>query len=334
MSPRCPSRRLGPVRTAGVVLAALLAFAAAAPPVGARDGDPNLDQTISAEQPIATDDAVVGAGHVDIGPRFVDGRWTLMVHDDSVATPTWRRLDRTVLRLTDAAIVAVPDDPAYAFVGAAPGEPVHVVSQTQNPDVVWVGWNTQDPEVMQRVDRGATMTLLGVDGPGKVTMYLQSGNFGAPQVLWDSTVAKRQPVWIDVNTHTHANWVFTEPGVYLFHVEIAADLIGGEQVADVADLRFAVGDAARPDDALGASYDGPVADAEPTTSTASDRRSVDAETGIEPLAVVAVVTALVLLIAAVVFVVVRGRTIKRRVDDERAVVGIGGYDHRQPDSQR
>lgn len=317
-----PRRRPRPrrwLRPAGLLAAALFPLVAVpvhGGPVAAQEPDPGLDQTISAEQPIAPDDAVLSTGHVDIGPRFVDGTWTLMVHDDTAATPTWRSLDRTVLHLDDHAVVTVPDDPTYRFLGAPPGSPVHVVSQTQNPDVVWVGWNTQDPQVMERIDRGATMTLLGVDGPGQVSMYLQSGNFGAPQVLWDSTRPERQSVWVDVNTHTHANWVFTEPGVYLVHVEIAADLVGGERVVDVRDLRFAVGADVDPGAALAASYGGPVAAADPPGSAPREDRSEDTGFVGAPV-VVAIVAAVLLLASAAALVGLRGRRIRRRVDRER-----------------
>jgi surface-anchored protein len=160
-----------------------------------------------------------------------------------------------VLRAGEAATLTVPDDDAYSFVGAAPGETVWVVPQTQNPDVVWVGWNTQDPEVMAVIDRGVTLSLTGVQGPGTMTTYLQSGSFGAPQILWDSRVSDPQPIWVDVNTHTHANWVFTEPGVYLVRIEAAADLLDGTSVADTQVIRFAIGEAASTAEALAAEWD-------------------------------------------------------------------------------
>jgi surface-anchored protein len=156
------------------------------------------------------------------------------------------------MSVSDAARLTVPDDPAYAFVGAQVGEPVWVVPQTQNPDVVWVGWNTQDPQVMEAIDRGITLALTGTQGPGVVTTYLQSGSFGEPQVLFDSRIPGAQPVWVDVNTHTHANWVFTAPGVYLLRLEASAELVDGTTVSDTALMRFAVGGATSPQEALAA----------------------------------------------------------------------------------
>ncbi|MEV6299493.1 choice-of-anchor M domain-containing protein [Actinoplanes sp. NPDC051861] len=190
--------------------------------------------------------AVLEAGHVDIGPRYRDGKWTVQVHDDTAVPAVWRDPAATVLRVRDTALRPVPDDEAYAFLGARPGTEVHVVPQTERQGVVWIGWNTQDPGVRSAVSRGVTMTLRGVQGPGDVSVFLQSGNLGAPQVLWSSAKPFPQPVWVENNTHTHANWVFSEPGVYLLAVGFAADLADGSGVDAEAVLRFAVGDATDP----------------------------------------------------------------------------------------
>lgn len=212
--------------------------------------DPTLSQRIESDQAVSTDTAVLEKGHVDLGPVASDGEFRLMIHDDAADPPVWRDPDRAVLRIRDAAQVQVPDDQDYEFLGAAPGQAVHVVSQTQQPDVVWIGWNTQDPGVLERVDRGVRLSLLGVQGPGRLSVYLQSGAFGPPEVLWRSDRDEPQSIWVDLNTHTHANWVFTRPGAYLIRVEVAADLVDGSTERAVADLRVAVGDATDPQQAL------------------------------------------------------------------------------------
>ncbi|MDX8050544.1 choice-of-anchor M domain-containing protein [Lentzea sp. BCCO 10_0798] len=289
-----------------LVVAALLAPAAAlAQPPG--DGP---DQTIAPDQRIAVDEAVLARGHMDVGPRFVDGAWKLMVHDDTGDPSVWRNLDRTAFQVSDKALLTVPDNPAYAFIGK-PGARVHVLPQVQNPEVAWVGWNTQDPEVMEVVDRGVTLTLTGVDGPGELFVYLQAGNFGAADVLWDSTKAARQDIWVDTNTHTHANWVFTTPGVYLVQVEAHAKLVDGKEARNTATLRFAVGDATDTKAALAAK---PRTSASaPPSAAASEKDSVGSDGGSgPPWGVSALIAAVVVLGALVVVVVVRGRAAKRQ----------------------
>ncbi|MFV2103575.1 choice-of-anchor M domain-containing protein [Micromonospora sp. LOL_024] len=275
--------------------------------------DPALNQSIAPDQPVAAGQVELSAGHIDIGPRFDDGQWTLLIHDDS-AEPVWRDPDRTVLRVTEAAVQTVPDDPAYEFIGVSAGTPVYVVPQVQQTDVVWVGWNTQDPQVMQTIDRGVTLELAGVAGPGTVTMYLQAGTFSAPQVLWRSAEPPGQPMWVEVNTHTHANWVFTEPGVYLVAVRATADLISGEQVSAVRHLRFAIGDTVTTDTALAAQP--PVV--EPTSSAATTDDDAGSAGGQSPWLVAGLALTATGLAVALIVVVLRGRSARRRAEQERS----------------
>lgn len=277
-------------------------------------GDPSLAQSIPMEQGTAAGRAVVSDGHIDLGPVLRGHRWALMLHDDSAGphAGVWRHLDRTVLHLTDAARQTMPDGPAYAFVGAPPGSPVFVAPQTQNPEVVWIGWNTQDPEVMRRIDRGVTLTLSGIQGPGEVSVYLQSGAFGEPQELWSSRSPGRS-TWVEANTHAHANWVFTRPGVYLVRLTVAATLRDGRQVTDERIARFAVGSATDPQKAMTAAW---VAD----TESATGDTSPDADREGSPIAPVPAVT-IILVAAAVVLTVMRLRSAraKRRARTDRGV---------------
>jgi putative ABC transporter-associated repeat protein len=208
---------------------------------------PGFDQSLDPNQSQATGRAVLETGHVDIGPRLRDGKWTIQIHDDHAVPSVWREPADTVLRVRDTARQPVPDDPAYAFLSEQPGTEVHVVPQTEKQGVVWIGWNTQDPGVLGAISRGITMTLRGVQGPGNVTVFLQSGNLGAPQVLWSSAKPLPQPLWVETNTHTHANWVFGRPGNYQLAVDINADLADGSTATASTVLRLAVGDATEPD---------------------------------------------------------------------------------------
>lgn len=311
MRPHRPTRHLAPVAALMVVLVAL------APPVGAQDDDPTLDQVIESDQTVVDGRAVLSSGHVDIGPMFVDDQWKLMIHDDTVDPSVWRSPDDSVFQIGDAGLTEAPDDPTYGFLGADPGEPVHVVSQTQQPDVVWIGWNTQAPSVLDRIDRGMTLTMLGAQGPGEVSVYLQSGNFGEPEVLWQSSSPDRQSLWVDVNTHTHANWVFTEPGTYLIRVEASADLLTGEAVSDTVDLRIAVGDEVDPSDAADADFTASVADDDRSgaeSSSAASDVAADATSSSTP-ALLAIAAIAALLAAAVAVVVLRSARTRRQARD-------------------
>ena len=210
-------------------------------------GDRALTQTLSAEQPVASGRIEISAGHVDMGPRFNNGKFELMLHDDHGESPVWRSLDEVIYRGSDKAILEVPNDPRYSFVGAPAGSKVYVIPQTETKGVIWPGWNTQDPQLVSKLNRGVNLTLEQVSGPGTFSLYLENGNFSAPQVLWSSTKSEPQKLWVEKNTHTHANWVFTAPGEYLLKVTASAELSDGSTVTDTRYLKFAVGDSASAD---------------------------------------------------------------------------------------
>ena len=210
-------------------------------------GERALTQTLSAEQPVASGRIEISAGHVDMGPRFNNGKFELMLHDDHGESPVWRSLDEVIYRGSDKAILEVPNDPRYSFVGAPAGSKVYVIPQTETKGVIWPGWNTQDPQLVSRLNRGVNLTLEQVSGPGTFSLYLENGNFSAPQVLWSSTKSEPQKLWVEKNTHTHANWVFTAPGEYLLKVTASAELSDGSTVSDTRYLKFAVGDSASAD---------------------------------------------------------------------------------------
>lgn len=297
-----------------------VAWAETSPP----GDDPNLQQTIP-DLRIVHGKRVLKTGHVDMGPKFEgDGTWRFLIHDDVAradanAASVWRYPAETVFHVLDQAQLTVPDDDAYSFLGADPGQTVWVVPQTQNPRVVWLGWNTQDPEVMKTIDRGITLSLTGVQGPGVATVYLQSGSFGAPQVLWDSRKTDAQPLWVDVNTHTHANWVFTKPGVYLLRLSAQADLKDGSQVSDTQLIRFAVGTDTSTDKALAAAWQGAVPSAAASSQPSADGQDAadtqpptTAGDSLVPILIGAIVVVAAGLVVGFTVVAVRGNRARKR----------------------
>ena len=172
-----------------------------------------------------------------------DGSGRLLDLYDALHRATGGRLDP----LVGADLVELGYDPRYSFVGAPAGSKVYVIPQTEAKGVIWPGWNTQDPQLVSKLNRGVNLTLEQVSGPGTFSLYLENGNFSAPQVLWSSTKNEPQKLWVEKNTHTHANWVFTAPGEYLLKVTASAELSDGSTVSDTRYLKFAVGDSASAD---------------------------------------------------------------------------------------
>ena len=299
-----------------LIVSALLVIVGAPSSFADPSPDPDLAQSVAAHEEWSNEASEISVGHVDLGPRLIDGQWRAGLRHDAESGAVWRDPNQTVLRVNDAAIMTAPDSADYPFLADVAGKPVYVVPQTQNPGVVWLGWNTQDPAVTATIDRGLTMRVGPVSGPGRAWLFLQSGTFGKPLLLADSGAAPGD-VWIDSGTHVHANWAFSAPGTYTATVTFLGTTTAGEAVSASTTLRFAVGDAASASEALAmaapaaAPADGASASssgAAPAASGAADPASSSSASGASSgglsdwafLAIIAVAVLSLLVIGALV----------------------------------
>ena len=311
------SARLG-MSVFTLLVSAFLVIAGAPSSFADPSPDPDLAQSVAAHEEWSNEASEIAVGHVDLGPRLIDGQWRAGLRHDAESGAVWRDPNQTVLRVSDAAIMTAPDSADYPFLADVAGKPVYVVPQTQNPGVVWLGWNTQDPAVTATIDRGLTMRVGPVSGPGRAWLFLQSGTFGKPLLLADSGAAPGD-VWIDSGTHVHANWAFSAPGTYTATVTFLGTTTAGEAVSASTTLRFAVGDAASASEALamaapaaapadGASASSSSSGAAPAASGAADPAGSSSAAGAASgglpdwafLAIIAVAAASLLVIGALV----------------------------------
>ena len=240
------SATLAMAATSALCLATAVTGFAAVLPADNHDGhdhsqeaDPALQQVVSDSEGFGSGSVDFTHGHFDLAPRFVDGTLKFVGRDDSGDKPVWRKLNDVVFVLGAKSVQTVPEGPDYAFTGAA-GKQVYTVPQTEIQDVPWLGWSTQSPEYVKRVKSPTVISFEGHQGPGRFTAFVQAGNFGKPQLLWDSAKKETQKINVDPNTHAHLNWVFTDPGTHLIRIGITAK-VDNKDVSDTVVLRFAVG---------------------------------------------------------------------------------------------
>ena len=315
--------RLGMTLSA-LLVSALLFIVGAPSSVADPSPDPDLAQSVAAHEEWRGEASEISAGHVDLGPRLIDGQWRAGLRHDAESGAVWRDPNQTVLRVSDAAIMTAPNSADYPFLADVAGKPVHVIPQTQNPSVVWLGWNTQDPAVTATIDRGLTMRVGPVSGPGRAWLFLQSGTFGKPLLLADSGAAPGD-VWIDSGTHVHANWAFSAPGTYTATVTFLGTTTTGEAVNASTTLRFAVGDAASASEALAmaapaASGSGSGAPAAGTSQgpSSSESTSSSPEGGLPDWAFLAIIVSVALSLLVIGALVV-ARSRRSRAEQAAAI---------------
>lgn len=189
----------------------------------------------------ASHQVVIGQGHVDvIGVAYEEGEFNLHIHDESVDPGVEREPHEVRFQVKAGAETTVPANPAYGFLGAA-GDPVWILPQVQNPDLVWPGIGTEEIEAGMFQNDSINVTFAFVAGPGDVAIYTEDA-FGLPaSVLVDSGDGLPDTITVPAGDHLHANWAFDAPGHYWLLVTASGRLAAtGRNVADAGLYHFQV----------------------------------------------------------------------------------------------
>ena len=189
--------------------------------------------------------AKISHGHLDILATLKDRQLSVGLRDDSGiidADSTVRPLDSVVWTVSENARRVRTErmaDEKLNFMGPV-GTAFYGLPQTQQSGLPWPGYNTQDIDYSQLRGPVRLHVVPKVMPEGaRFGMFTESLN-GA-DVLLDSTTGKTT-IDIDYATHAHANWVFSEPGQYMFDVHYSATLADGTEVnSPVQQLAVAVG---------------------------------------------------------------------------------------------
>jgi len=182
---------------------------------------------------------VLSQGHVDgFAARKTGSLLEVGILDDTAATNTWREAPNVTLQVKAAARTTVPNDARYAFLGAV-GTDVWILPQTQNPNLLWLGWNTQQIPSGFLQGNAIQWRLVSMTGPGAFHLYTVDG-FGNPTVLFESDNGLPDSVNVPTNTHAHGNWAFSAAGTYKLTFRGSGTKVGGGVVTDEAVHTFDV----------------------------------------------------------------------------------------------
>lgn len=221
-------------------------------------------------------------GHFDFGAVLTNGVLSAQIKDDRTSPAVWKQTGALNFVLGDSARVKMPAGMGHV---APAGSEVYLIGATQQAGVPWLGWNTQNSELVNQAAGEATMTLKSLEGPGKMSVFL-SGNFGATGTTVFNGVGDSFNV--PMNTHQHGNWVFTAPGNYSATIEWSVKLKDGSAKTAQGTLGFIVGDAPAAEQGSAPKDENRTKDSESAGEQTKDtgvtqqepRGSVNAETGI------------------------------------------------------
>ncbi|MCC3763111.1 choice-of-anchor M domain-containing protein [Glycomyces sp. TRM65418] len=183
------------------------------------------------------DRLVLDRGHVDVFNADVDGgRLGLDVKDGSKVH------DGEVVHRDpgDVAFHVVPDTettlteaqlsmPGWDVLGEA-GDTVWLLPDVDQAGKLFAGWSTEGIAADELAEDRISLALSGAEGPGDLKMF-QVDDFGQATLLVDSGDGVPDRIDTPARTHAHANWIFTEPGVYTLTWRAETTLADGTRVA-------------------------------------------------------------------------------------------------------
>lgn len=187
-------------------------------------------------------------GHTDIGLGIGshDGpeeEWDLHIHDEE--SETEYHADEALLFVGNKAAVireGAAADPAFDFLGVAPGETVYVLSEVENPDLLFLGVGAEEVEPGTLLDGLARLQLISVNGAGHFSIW--SAGALQPSLKMSTTdgVGPGDFLTVFEGEHAHYNFSFSEPGFYEVTFQASGVLQdGSELISEYVTYYFRVG---------------------------------------------------------------------------------------------
>ncbi|WP_368266808.1 choice-of-anchor M domain-containing protein [Corynebacterium ulcerans] len=129
----------------------------------------------------------------------------------------------------------VPDDERLKFLGEEGqlmyyGGPAHGSPSDGMP--IWAGFGASIELPTEKFrDESFNLDIVDFNGPGKMELFMYSGEDVPVQRLWSSHDAGYRSTWVEKGTHTHNATTFTRPGRYEISYRASARGTDGKFIA-------------------------------------------------------------------------------------------------------
>lgn len=137
----------------------------------------------------------------------------LQLLEDVTGYRVLREAEDVLLRVTEQARASIP---------GLPGGPAgYMLPLSQNSSLIWPGWDTNRTAASGLSD--VVINITAVSGPGPVYLYTSQGAFsGSRPILTHGGYTLPCAIHEPAPAHTHAQWVFSERGVYVLTAHVVA----------------------------------------------------------------------------------------------------------------
>lgn len=187
-------------------------------------------------------------GHVDgVWVTVANGNVNWTVGDHNGGGTTERDPADVLLRAKPETETVVGASPKPACLGT-PGNPVWILPQIQNENLLWLGWNGESIGTGVLVNNDITLTINAASnvrppsGSGGVLCVYKKVGLTTTK-LFDSSASFPQSTTFksDSTGHTHVNWAFTASGTWAVDFTVTATPVGGGSAQSVTKtLTFSV----------------------------------------------------------------------------------------------
>lgn len=189
---------------------------------------------IETEVPDPNHPTTVDVYHTDFDVSFTTAGWDVLFSHDLPETAGGLNIPLADTLLYGGAgsrwvLASIPPD--FEFIGAQPNEPFWILPQNAGTGVLPLGiaaeradtgrlcsWNPQDNRGADSADRWFEVRLIDVQSPEEGDFALWQADGIGPPVVFMSTheggISEDDVFYISAGSHVHANWGFTQPGLY------------------------------------------------------------------------------------------------------------------------
>jgi surface-anchored protein len=152
--------------------------------------------------------ATLDHGHMDIwNVTYSDGGIVMQIKEDATGSHVLRDPKTVLLQVKASALQSVPS----GYPGG--GGQAYVLPLTQDSTLIWPGWDTNGVKTGPFTD--VSIHITSVSGPGAVFLYSQDSMGHLKSLFTDGGYQFPNTIREETPAHTHAQWTFTQKGIYV-----------------------------------------------------------------------------------------------------------------------
>jgi surface-anchored protein len=156
-------------------------------------------------------------GEVDLGVAFEEGSWDLHLHDEG--NDVEYEPGEAVIDVKPSSLVTRTGpfaNEAFDFLGVANGNVFYVLPQSENTDLVYLGFGAEELAEGIFVGDAIRLRLASVSGPGHFSIWLDGATSTTPSLVMASSdgIRANDEYVVNAGSHAHINFGFTQAGTY------------------------------------------------------------------------------------------------------------------------